>query len=397
MSQQAPPQRPQGKSFSLASTVIFFAVVGVACAILYKYWKGESGTYTDVPQDVQITYIPSDFKPQINEELAVAVLRDPKNNKREFSDLIYTFNLQLLYHVASRMGLDNDKKAMIKTEYDKHHPYLKQLYYNDFLALKDTTSVTYQSWYGNEAANAVQSLYEVASKYTCFLTNTIFLNLIKSDAGKMSIKGADVATPCGVAMKEGLAPIIKKLEERAAIEDFSRKKGYLQERVEKAIAELATMELRDKKGLSKQLSTKVLGYNVSTTEVEISAISVVKVGFKLDNYLNISMDAKNKRVVVTLPEPVILSHEVYPRVDKLDVGWIRQINDEDFNKNFNILREEFRKDALNSDIMPKAKKRANEMMDVLLGPVVYGLNKNYKLQIQYRSNGDSDSMAPPKD
>jgi tRNA nucleotidyltransferase (CCA-adding enzyme) len=152
----------------------------------------------------------------------------------------------------------------------------------------------------------------------------------------------------------------------------------------------------NKKGLSKQLSTKVLGYNVSTTEVEISAISVVKVGFKLDNYLNISMDAKNKRVVVTLPEPVILSHEVYPRVDKLDVGWIRQINDEDFNKNFNTLREEFRKDALNSDIMLKAKKRATEMMDVLLGPVVYGLNKNYKLQVQYKSNGDSDYFAPPK-
>ena len=387
------PNRNQS-SMSSGSVWVFVAMLIFAGAVFYRFFYNKGENYTDVPQDVQITYVPADFVPHINEEEAVAILREPTKYKREFSDLIYNFNIQLLYHVAARMNLDEGIKAQIKTEYDKHHPYLRKLYFDDFVKLKDTTSVTYQSWYGNETANAVQMLNEVASKYTCFITNTIFLNLVKTDAGKMSLKGADVATPCGLAMKEALAPMLKRLEDRALIEDFSRKKGFLQAHVEKTISELATMEVRDKKGLSRQLTTKILGVDVSTTKVEISAISVLKVGFKLDNYLNISLDARNKRVIVTLPEPIILSHEVYPRVDKLDVGWIRQIENEDFNKNFNLLRDDFRKDALQSDIMEKAKKQASSIMDLMIGPIVYGLNKNYKLMVQYKQqNNDFDKNA----
>ncbi len=387
------PNRNQS-SMSSGSVWVFVAMLIFAGAVFYRFFYNKGENYTDVPQDVQITYVPADFVPHINEEEAVAILREPTKYKREFSDLIYNFNIQLLYHVAARMNLDEGIKAKIKTEYDKHHPYLRKLYFDDFVKLKDTTSVTYQSWYGNETANAVQMLNEVASKYTCFITNTIFLNLVKTDAGKMSLKGADVATPCGLAMKEALAPMLKRLEDRALIEDFSRKKGFLQAHVEKTISELATMEVRDKKGLSRQLTTKILGVDVSTTKVEISAISVLKVGFKLDNYLNISLDARNKRVIVTLPEPIILSHEVYPRVDKLDVGWIRQIENEDFNKNFNLLRDDFRKDALQSDIMEKAKKQASSIMDLMIGPIVYGLNKNYKLMVQYKQqNNDFDKNA----
>jgi len=49
---------------------------------------------------------------------------------------------------------------------------------------------------------------------------------------------------------------------------------------------------------------------------------------------------------------------------------MRSIKDEDFNKNFNLLREEFRKDALKSDIYPKSKEKVKEVLGILLSPLL---------------------------
>ena len=149
-----------------------------------------------------------------------------------------------------------------------------------------------------------------------------------------------------IALQESLKPIIRRLEQTASIKDFSSSKGMLEEKVEKAIAELATMEVRDRKGLNKQLQTKIWGYAVSSTDIEVSAISVLKVGFKLDDFFEIKLDEGRKRIYVNLPAPKVLSHEVYPKIDKLEVGWMRELSNEDFNKNFNVLRQEFRRDAI---------------------------------------------------
>ncbi len=121
---------------------------------------------------------------------------------------------------------------------------------------------------------AVEVLHEVASKYTCFLINQILGTLLPTQEGKIYVKGESVNTPCGVALNEGLQPMIARLKERATVQDFTLSKGIFQERVEKAIAELGTMEIRDRKGIGTSKQTKVLGVDVSSTEMEMSAISI---------------------------------------------------------------------------------------------------------------------------
>jgi Protein of unknown function (DUF4230) len=379
----------RGSGGSWLGTILMLAVIGLIVALGYRYFTVEgSENYTTIPKEITITYVPSDFHPSIDEANAVRILSDPNNNKKEFNDLVFQLNMDLLNHVGSRMGLPSEMKKKVEEEYrTKHHNYLKQLYFNDFVALQDTTSNTYQSFYQNQASNAVEALNEVASKYTCFLVNSVVINLLKSDAGRLGVKGLNVNTPCGMALGEGLNPLVKRLRERAAIDDFSKSKGMINERVEKYITELATFEIRDKKALSKQISTKVLGYDVSTSDLEITAISVAKLGFKLDQYLNISLDAKAKRLVVALPQPTILSHEVFPKVDKLDIGWLRDVSNVDFNKNFNALRTEFRRDALEAENMSKAKEKAKEVMNMLFNPVLSKLGKEYKLAVSFKNTG----------
>ncbi len=374
--------------------MFYVLVLSLGALMLYNYfWPGGSfdgvmnSDYTSVPKEMQITYIPSDFQNEMDEETMLVVLANPHRYRREFNEMVYNFNMSMLSHVAKRMDLPDSLRSQVSVEYDKHHAYLRQLYFNDFVALSDTTGGVYQAWYNNENANALEVFNEVASKYTCFLVNHVIMALVESEGGKLYVKGNKVDSPCGIALTEALRPMMKRLQDRASILDFSRSKGLMEERVEKVIAELATMEVQDKKAINKQLQTKIWGYSVSSTDIEVSAISMLKVGFKLDDYFKIDLNSKGKKLVITLPEPVILSHEIYPKVDKLDIGWMREIKEMDLNANFNMLREEFRRDALDSDIMDKAKVQVNELMEMMFAPVVGAFHKGYTIQIKYKKVG----------
>lgn len=392
--QGPPPIKRPSSIYSIGKKAIIISMLAITAMILLKYYKpnmpnpigglGSDPTVTHIPKELHINYIPAEYDANVDEEDALVILSNPNRYRRDFDQLVYDFNLSLLNHVANRMDLSMEIKAGLEGEYQRHHDYLKDLYFQDFIALKDTTDSYQQLWYETENVNAVEILNEVASKYTCPMINTVITSLLQSGSSPLAGAGKYVETPCGVALKEGLQPMMKRLEAKAAVADFSRAKGFLEEKVEKAISELATMEVRDKKGLSTELKTNVWGVNVSSTDIEISAISILKVGFKLNDLFEISVDEKRNAVTVTLPEPQILSHEVYPKVDKLEVGWMREVQDEDFNKNFNLLRREFRTDAINSDIMSKAKQEAVELMDLMFSPVVASLNRRYKLQIRFK-------------
>lgn len=359
--------------------------------LIYKNYSGKLAGYQNIPEEMTINYLPADFKADVDPEEAMVVLENPQRYKKEFDRLVYNLNMSILRHVSNRMGLDERLKGQLENEYQKHHPYLKNLYYHDFVALKDTTSALYQTWYDNESTNAVEVLNEVASKYTCFFVNQVVTTLVETQGGAIFAKGSNVDTPCGIALSEALRPLIKRMEDRAAIEDFSRSKGLLQEKVERVIAELATMEVRDKKGINKQLQTKIWGVNVSTSDIQITAISVLKVGFRLDDYFQVDLNSKANVVTITLPEPVILSHEVYPKIEKLDIGWLREVQDVNLNEGFNKLRTVFRQEAFESDIFDRSKTQAVELMNTMFLPVITSMNSQYRLKVRFKEPEATDT------
>ena len=376
------PSRKSG----IGSLMLYTLIISIGGILFYNYYKNTRGIgdYTAIPKEMQISYVPSDFSYDMDDETTLAVLANPHRYHREFNELIYNFNLSLIHHVADRMALEDSLKVQIIPEYEKHHSYLKQLYFNDFINIRYTSANEYEAWNGNEGTSAVEVMNEVAAKYTCFLVNHVIMSILNTTQGKFMGKGRKVDTPCGIAMTEGLGPMIKRLQARAAVQDFTRSKGMMEEKVERVISELATMEVRDKKGINKQMQTKIWGMSVSSTDIEVSAISILKVGFKLDKFFDLSLNNKNKTVTVTLPNPQILSHEVYPKVDKLNIGWLREVDTEDFNRNFNILRSEFRREAVESDIMDISKVQAEELMSMMLMPLVSNIGKKYKLKVKFK-------------
>jgi hypothetical protein len=379
---------------NISRYILFVLLFFLGGLILYKnYWKNPKG-YSNVPEEVKLNYMPADFQIDIDEEDAIAILSNPQRYRREFNEMIYDLNVSILEHVGTRMGLTSAQRDQLEEEYENHHPYLRNLYYQDFIALQDSTSGLYELWYNNKATSASEILHEVASKYTCFMASHVLSNIIETQEGNFYAKGQKVDTPCGIALTEALQPMMKRIEERAAVKDLSDSRGMLEQKIERVITELATMEVQDKKSISKNLQTRIWGMAVSSTDLEVTALSVIKVGFKLNEYFDIQLNSQQGLVTVTLPEPTILSHEVYPRVENLDIGWLREIKEEDFNKNINLLRREFRRDALDSDIMDKAKNNAVDIMNTMFGPVVTSLNRRYSLRVKFRELDRDEEYEP---
>ncbi|MAT55449.1 MAG: hypothetical protein CMN32_13305 [Saprospirales bacterium] len=390
------PNSPMGAGGKAGGLRIFILISALAILgyLVFRQFKGASN-FVSEPQKVQLTYVPADFVSNVDIESALPILANPYRYEREFYQLVHDFNLNMLSHVANRMNLSDSLKLLLPQFYEEQHPYFAKMIFKDYVAMTDSTSALYATWYQSEYSNAVDVFNEVASKYTCFVVNNTLSKLIQTEEGAIDVNGTAATTPCGVALLEGLAPTIKRLKEKAARQDFERSKGILQERVEKAIAELATMEVRDRKGIGASKTTKFMGVDVSSTEMEMTAISIMKVGFKLDKQFEISLNDKAGLVIVTMPEPEILSHEVFPRIDKLDIGWLREIDQSDFNKNMDLLRREFRTDALRSDVMSKAKQRAADLMDAMLTPVVKSLNPRYAVKVRFIHIGGEEREELP--
>ena len=391
------PKRPDSggsEEVTFGKKLILFAVICAAGFLGYKAFYGDGVVESSIPRAMQVTYVPSDFKMNLDDAKTIEILSNPQRYKTEFDQLILDFNTNLVVHVTNRMGLNGQLKAAAVSEYRKMHPYIRQMYFNDFVGLSDTTSQIYATWYESGSTSAVDLLNEVASKYTCFFISNIIATILKTQDGKLSVKGSKVETPCGIALTEGVRPMVARLQKTAAIRDFSQARGMMRERVERAITELAVMEVRDKKGIKVQNNSKLLGYNVSSTEFELIAVSIMKVGFNLQQSFNVTADDRTKTIIVTLPQPQILSHEVYPKVENLDIGFMRDLTSQDFNDNVNKLRQAFREDAAQSDIFEKSKKRATEVMQLMLQPAVRNIDKSYKVAVRFQQAQSLDYDLP---
>lgn len=384
----------QQSNASVGRLVLLLALLAVASYLVYQAYFGDEVAGNKIPRAMQLTYKPSDFRPSLDDENTLRILSDPQRYKNDFDQLILNFNASLLMHVAGRMGLSEPQKQACLNEYKKQHPYIRQMYFNDFISLRDSNSVLYETWYENETSSAVDLLNEVASKYTCFFLTQILSTVLQTQDGKLAVRGSRVETPCGIALTEGVRPTITRLQKFAAVNDFSKAKGLMKERVERTIAELAVVEVRDRKGIRKQFDKKVAGYTVSSTEIELSAMSVAKIGFNLNQYFDISVNSAQQVVTATLPQPIILSHEVYPKLEAVDVGFWAGLTEDDFNRNINILRQAFRADLDKSDVFNKAQIKASELMKTMLEPMVQGINKGYKLQVRFLQPQSPDYNMP---
>ena len=378
-------QTTQGsRSGGTATTIIILAILGIMAVLAYRYYRGAPGSFLAKPAEYQLQYRPADFRVDIDPERALNILQNPKRYRKEFDQLVYDINVDILNHVSYRMGLNDSLRREAVEEYDYQHPSFADLYYQDFMRMRDTTAAVYEAWYEEGGGKLTEIFEEVASNYTCFMVNKVLAAVVRMRNGNIIAGGREIDNPCKIATGEALRPMMARMAERAAIDDFSRSKGLFQEKVETLIGELATIEVKDKKGIKKTLNTSVAGFNVSETDVEITAISILKAGFRLNDFFSLELDETRNTVRITLPEPTILSHEVLPKIETLDIGWLRELEGVNINESVNSLREAFRAEALESNVLERAKGQAENLMEIMFLPLVRRLGPEYRIEVEYR-------------
>jgi len=193
-----------GKGTSLSKGLLYVLFISVCGLLFYNWYKntdfsfggiGKGKDYTSVPKEMQIKYKPAQFEFDVDEETTLAIITNPDRYQREFNDLVYSFNLSMLNHVANRMDLPDSIKVTIEPEYEKHHPYMRKMYYEDFTKIRDTTANMYESWYENNNNSATEALNEVASNYSCYLVNQVIMNSMIAKGGTIAGIGNSVETP----------------------------------------------------------------------------------------------------------------------------------------------------------------------------------------------------------
>ncbi|MEM7571869.1 MAG: DUF4230 domain-containing protein [Bacteroidota bacterium] len=376
-----------GGGLGRGRSIIVVLIISILLLLAYRYYSNKPGSWLAGPVEYQLQYMPADFRMEFDTEEALAILQNPRRYRAEFDEMIYDINLGILDHVSNRLGLNDSLRSEVVQEYARQHSSLADLYFNDFMQVLDTSGTVYDTWYEEGGKRITQVFEEVAANYTCLMVNKILAAVIRTRDGNILASGSDIASPCGIAMGEALSPLMRRMEERAAIDDFSRSRGLFQEKVERVIGELATLEVRDKKGINKNLQTSIWGINVSSTDVEITAISILKVGFRLTDYFDINLDARNQLLTITLPEPAILSHEVLPKIERLDIGWMRELESVNINEGINSLRENFRAEAIEDNVYDRARDQAIELMNTMFTPIVRTIGNNYRIKVDFRDVG----------
>jgi len=189
---------------------------------------------------------------------------------------------------------------------------------------------------------------------------------------------------CEDIFSEVLTSLSASLLEHAVIEDIGNLQ--LREKSRTAIAELATVEdaftAAEKKAFRRDIAWGYLP--PSDSEISIEFNSLVKAGVQLDEYFEITVDQAAKTVMITLPEPKILSNEPNYRVLRLKDGWIwNEIDEKLLNRTLEDGKQQIEELALQSGILEEAKENARQIFHTILQPLTSLPDNVYEVTVRF--------------
>ena len=90
------PRTEGSEQVSFGKKLILFTLLCGAGFLLYKAYNGDNDTVSSIPRAMQVTYVPADFKMQLDNQKTLEILSNPQRYKNEFDQLILDFNTNLV-------------------------------------------------------------------------------------------------------------------------------------------------------------------------------------------------------------------------------------------------------------------------------------------------------------
>lgn len=304
-----------------------------------------------------------------------------------FSQSLKQIHGGILDFLSEKLELTEEERQSVQTNYNEYHEKFAGDYYNQLIELnKSTFSGKEETFITYGTAQSVRNLSSILSSNICNLAGFV-ITVTTAHSQKTSPLGMLLGKPCQFLLSVGLNPILRELKRRAVIQDFTISKVSLIQHFREMIVELGTVKESFRAVFDEAYTVKLILGLKSEAKLKLRVKSIVKAGFKLDKFFNLEFDHGAKNIVLTLPEPEILSNEIDARVKKLENGWFVKIDEEKLNRENQKVREWSYDKAIESEMLKDARRNAKLILKTIFQPILLSTDPEYKISIKFKSSG----------
>ncbi len=292
----------------------------------------------------------------------------------------------MLEELVRIYGLSDGEKAVAFEEYESLRDDVVTSYFDDLRSLdrarQELPSETFIDFKSYEAASDFAT---VLGDHSCLAFSTLMaFSSVKTEA-KYLLKGL-----CKVVAYDLLLPFSNELRDRALVVDLEATRLDLREHLRTSIAELAVAEDRLSTTFDRTFVRTILPgtwfESESSATLTIAANGAIKAGFDLQDYFELTLDHDAKVLIVTLPQPSVLSRDVSFEVLNDVDGFFVKITPEKRTAALGQIRRDLERMALERGLLGQARSRAENLVQVLYSPITYLPGSSYGVEVRFQGD-----------
>jgi hypothetical protein len=346
-----------------------------------EFGSAKNGTYN--PLD---SFLASTDAKQVVEQIAKA--RDSDAVTAGFKGIADQLNLTVIRFIASELGISQSDTAAILDEYYKRNSVVIDNIHKSMVVAKSSlatgrTDTIYKNY------NAVNSFADSIAGYACDFAALPTLSKLQttlSDDGEDGdLLSFSLKMPCVKILSQSIIPIINYLKDQAIIQDVEVIKVTLEGQLRNSVLQLATAEDAYDFNVHDAWSRTVdliFWKPTSTTSIDAAVKAHVKAGFDLKEKFSMEVNHNDKKIIIKLPRPTILSNEIYMTFDQAREGWIAPSpNSSMYNSMHDQAQSKALEYANNGNIMESARQSAVKSLHNIFDPIMALPQFNYTVEV----------------
>jgi len=331
-----------------------------------------------------------DFSPQLDyERITDSITKVNSNNNpqdyQEFSQSVKEIHEEILTYLSRSLNLPEKTRDEVLKQYRDYHDTFAHDYYNQLAEQKNVTlPAETQSYITYNTIISAQHFTNLLSANICNLAGFI-ITLTTSQSLETSPIGLFLGKSCQAILSLLLKPIAEKIKQAAVIKDFTESKVSLQKHIRNMIIELGTIKDSFVTDIDEHYKLELFFGIKSEAHLCVHARSTIKAGFKLHRYFKLKFNHTNKEILMTLPEPEILSNQIDTQIVDMDNGLLVKIDKRKLNEVSYKVKKWGIKTAIKSGILDNAKKNVHLILKTIFQPIILATDPGYKIRINYKS------------
>ena len=337
-------------------------------------------------QQPQIDYSPGFQKELPYQQLVSSIqLQNREMTHDEFTSYksaVYMIHHEAVQYTLDELNIPQNIKRNVLRDLKNNQDELATFYVAELAkASKARAGRNHEKTLNYPRFSSVNEFTDVASQNMSFIMDS-FLGFVDRGVAKRNSLAA-ATKPFQILLYKALLPISEGLRAQALIDDQIHARFKLKSQINKMITELGTISRKYNNSVVDQPGSRKFKLK-SKTLIWSKSSAIIEAGFDLRRYFRVELDSVRKELLITLPEPIILSIATKSNFQNIENGWFAKITEERMNEFHKLERREFTALALDAGIVDEAKQNIEGKLIEILTPIVQTPYFNYDVAINFQ-------------